>query len=362
MTKNLRRNLASFFRAHVDGSTGLGAQLLAAAQEGGRGDKILRILKRDPSLIHVADPVGDTILHVMARAGNLEAVKGVVWSGKVHWLSEVLMEQNLQGNTPLHLAIANRHERVAQVLYGAEFRAGSVANEDGVNPLALASEAGLFFAQPLSGTVDIELDLIRSDLDESRHGNDHKKESDAKLNIDFHRALINGREDLVVEALRDHPYLASRKLRLMGTFLHVAAKLGQVGMLRLMVGQMTLDEVASLMLEENEEGCTPLHVALKRSHTDVASYLIELAPRAAYQVDKNGVSPLYLAVERGYEDLVKFVFQMIPVASISSSTRQSLLTARKASLGHAAIKARKLSMYGLHYIHVLFFNISLIYL
>jgi len=81
--------------------------------------------------------------------------------------------------------------------------------------------------------------------------------------------------------------------------------------------------------------------------------LIKLEPRAAYQVNKDGVSPLCLAVEGGYEDLVKYVFQMVPVASISPSTRQSLLAAKKASLGNTAIKARNLGMYGLCYTYLL---------
>ena len=116
--------------------------------------------------------------------------------------------------------------------------------------------------------------------------------------------------------MRRQTYLASRKLGSMGTFLHAAAKLGQVGVLRLLVGQMTHDEAASLMLVGNHRGSTPLHVALEENHKDVAGYLIELAPRAAYQVDKKGVSLLYLAIERGYEDLVKYVSQIIPVANI----------------------------------------------
>ncbi|KAJ8442241.1 hypothetical protein Cgig2_005181 [Carnegiea gigantea] len=297
----------------------LGAELLSAAREGHGGDEIIRILEGEVTLSHVTDPVWDTILHILARAGNVEVATQVVGLVKRHELTEVLMEQNLQGDTPLQLAIANRHEGIALLLYLADSRAGSLAN---------------------AATVDIELDLVRSDLDESCHSNHHKQEYDDRLNINFYRAIINGREDLVLEALREHPYLASRMLGSMGIFLHVAAKLGQVGVLRLLVGKMTHDEAASLMLMGTYRGSTPLHVALEGNHRDATSYLIELALGAAYQVDKKGVSPLYLAIERGYEDLVKYVFQMIPIAKISRSTLQSLPTDKKASLGNAAIKAR----------------------
>lgn len=322
----------------------LEAELLSAAQEGRGVDEIIRILEGDPTLIHVTDPVGDTTLHILARAGNLELVKQVVGWVRKHQLTEVLMEQNLQGDTPLHLAAANRHEGVARLLYFAESRAGSIVNKGGVNPLALAREAGIGLSRKLAGTVDIELDLVRSDLDETCHRNHQKQEDDVRLIIKFDRAIINGREDLVLEALREHPYLASRMLGSMGSFLHVTAKLGHVGVLRLLVGQMTHDEAASLMLVGNYRGSTPLHVALEGNHKDAASYLIELAPGAAYQVDKKGISPLYLAIERGCEDLVEYVFQMIPIAKISRSTIESLLTAKKASLGNAAIKARNLGL------------------
>ena len=87
--------------------------------------------------------------------------------------------------------------------------------------MALAREAEFVFRsfnRLGAGTADIELDLVRSDLDESCHSNHQKQEYDVRLNINFYRAITNGQEDLVLEALREYPHLASRMLGSMGTF------------------------------------------------------------------------------------------------------------------------------------------------
>ncbi|KAJ8442244.1 hypothetical protein Cgig2_005184 [Carnegiea gigantea] len=345
---------------------GVGAELLAAAWEGHKGDEILRMLEADPTLIHMTDPVGDTALHIVARAGNLEVAEQLVGWLEKQGLTEVLLEQNSQGDTPLHAAAANRHEHVACLFYVAEFAANCVKNDAGVSPFQLAEEAG-FVLQRFHGheaspvfKADIEMVLVRTDLDESSchrsSGDDEDQKLDDRLLDDFYWAVEDGREDLVVEALRDSPDLASRRLGPpLGTFLHVAARLGQVGLLRLLVRHMTLDEAVSLILDQdNDNGETALHAALEENHEDAARYLIQLAPTAAYQVNKEtvkrsrdiqaGVSPLYLAVEKGHHDIVKCMLQAMPVATISPSTRESLFTPKSSSLVNVAIRARNLDI------------------
>ena len=48
------------------------AQALLCAALEGDGATITRILQSDPTLIHVADAVGDTVFHVVTRASYLD--------------------------------------------------------------------------------------------------------------------------------------------------------------------------------------------------------------------------------------------------------------------------------------------------
>ena len=349
-----------------DDNMALGAELLAAARHGRGGTEVIRILEGDPTLIHVVDPVGDTTLHVAARVGNLEVAELVVGFVKKYGLTEVLMEQNVQGDTPLHVVLTNRREHLARLLYQAEPRAASLLNADGVSPWTLAREAGFdlynshddergrppvgIFKAPL---LDIEMELLYRALGDrdSLASTQNLTSRSYQINVNnadkhylFLEAILDGREDLVLELLRKHPDLIRHKDPRWGTALHRPADIGQVRMLRLLVGELTPEEAASMMLEGNLMDNTPLHLALEGYHKDAARYLIDFAPMAAYQVNKKGVSPLYWAVERGYEDIVKYVFLLMPVAAISPATRESLLMAKKASLGHAAIKVRNLGM------------------
>uniref|UniRef100_A0A7C8YI55 Uncharacterized protein n=1 Tax=Opuntia streptacantha TaxID=393608 RepID=A0A7C8YI55_OPUST len=313
----------------------LGAELLSAAREGCGGDEILRILEGDPTLIHVTDPVGDTTLHIVARAGNLEVANQVVGLVRKYELTEVLMEQNLQGDTPLHVAAANRHKHVTRLLYKAERRAGSLLNEDEASPWGLAAEAGFSlddFTEFSQGYTSNKVPCIAV-------------LTHIEMDIQY-RALLeipdNDQQHLVLQALREDPDLVTRKLSWRGTLLHIAAERGLVGMLRLVIGQMAPDEAGRLMLEGNDDGDTALHVALEEDHKHTARYLIKREPRAAYQVNREGVSPLCLAVQRGFVDLVQYVFKKMPIANLSLSTRESFLVPKKASLLNAAFTVRNL--------------------
>ena len=264
-----------------DDSIVWGAELLAAARDDRAGTEVIRILEEDPTLIHVADLVGDTILHVMARVGWLEVAELVVGFVKKQGLAEVLMEQNLQGDTPLHVALTNRRHHLARLVYLAEPRAAAILNEDGVSPWTLARQAGFdlhderdrtpggIFKGPL---LDIEMELVYRalspcDSSASTQSLDtrsyHVNVSHEDKHYLFLEAILDGREDLFLELLRKHPELIHHRDARWGTSLHRPANIGQVGMLRLLVSEMTLEEAASMMLEGNSMNNTPLHLALE---------------------------------------------------------------------------------------------------
>ncbi|KAG2301399.1 hypothetical protein Bca4012_059675 [Brassica carinata] len=79
--------------------------------------KILEeILKRCPEALELLDKDGQNILHVAARNGKLEPIKFILRIYKDKNKKKLINEQDVDGNTPLHLATKNWHAKVVSML------------------------------------------------------------------------------------------------------------------------------------------------------------------------------------------------------------------------------------------------------
>lgn len=79
--------------------------------------KILEeILKRCPEALELLDKHGQNILHVAARNGKLEPIKFILKNYKDQNKKKLINEQDVGGNTPLHLATKNWHPKVVSML------------------------------------------------------------------------------------------------------------------------------------------------------------------------------------------------------------------------------------------------------
>ncbi|CAH8361680.1 unnamed protein product [Eruca vesicaria subsp. sativa] len=79
--------------------------------------KILEeILKRCPEALELLDKHGRNILHVAARNGKLEPIKFILKIYKDKNKKKLINEQDVDGNTPLHLATQNCHPKVVSML------------------------------------------------------------------------------------------------------------------------------------------------------------------------------------------------------------------------------------------------------
>lgn len=325
-------------------------ELLDAALEGD-GGAIMRILESDPTLIHVADAVGDTIFHFVARAGYLDIAKQLIELVRNHAQSEELIEQNSQGDTPLHLAVKNRHEELAKCLFQVNIEAIFIANNDGLRPQGIAKAHGisaLWCYMNFFLCADIEMAIRRSALlKENEESNVDKSTGVIRLL----KAALEGEEDNAHQIFEEDPSLLLHKDPRWGTALHAAAMGGRVGMLRMLAGFMNHDQQVRLMLERDDDHNTALHVLMLNQslfldkRKEGANFLVQAPPKMAYLVNKKGVSPLHLALKEGFEDLVSYVFQVMPISSVSHSIRQTLVMPRnKSSLALAAVKARSLGI------------------
>lgn len=74
------------------------------------------ILKRCPEALELLDRNGQNIFHVAAKNGKLKIIKFILKCYKDENLDKLINEQNVDGNTPLHLAAKNWHPKVVSML------------------------------------------------------------------------------------------------------------------------------------------------------------------------------------------------------------------------------------------------------
>jgi ankyrin repeat protein len=120
---------------------------------------VLLIVDLAPWLLSKKNSKGDTVLHILARAGHQHTVMGLVLNlehyehssfgngYKPESESATLRAQNEEGNNVLHEALIHEHEMLASFLF-AFVRLDPEAlydlNKEGKSALYLATEAGFF--------------------------------------------------------------------------------------------------------------------------------------------------------------------------------------------------------------------------
>jgi ankyrin repeat protein len=125
------------------------------------------------------------------------------------------------------------------------------------------------------------------------------------------QAAIEGGDVAKVEALigSDKDRL-NMSTRLFGTWLHVAASLGQLEIVKRLV-----DMGADVNAVGGLEGSTPLHLAAAAGHLDIAKYLLSHGATLDASAPEN--NPLFGAIYGGHTEMVKLLMD----AGIDTSVR-----------------------------------------
>ncbi|KAK9735743.1 hypothetical protein RND81_04G224400 [Saponaria officinalis] len=295
-----------------------GAELLAAAEEG-RGAGVLSILVKNPALIRTGDFVGNTVLHMAARDGDIVTVCNLIAfleERQDEDLEKVLRDVNADGDTALHLGLKNRHPEVVYHLIKAEMWAETIRNNDGITTYVLPMEGGFNEACELS--------------------------ADGLTGPELYRAISMDDEDTLITGLRRNgKELLWHKDHRGETLLHAAVTASGMRLLCKLVQFMISNGLTDAALLGNREGSTALHLATEFRKFSKAICLIKAEPTAVYQVNNKGVSPLYLAVKFRHEDLVKLMVTQSRLLPWESEMR---LHPKHATLAHLAIKARSLGI------------------
>lgn len=101
------------------------------------------IISKFPNLLQKVNLMGETALHVAARAGNLNIVvilgRSITESSLYDELTDA---KSKNGDTALHAALKGKHVEVAFYLVSVKHGVSFDKNIDEVSPLYLAVEAG----------------------------------------------------------------------------------------------------------------------------------------------------------------------------------------------------------------------------
>ncbi|KAK7991457.1 hypothetical protein PG988_000251 [Apiospora saccharicola] len=153
-----------------------------------------------------------------------------------------------------------------------------IAKKPGSTPIELETAPR---AEPQSSTTGGQNDFLQKP---------NMSKTEKKLIRSLHTALIGKHSGDITALLRQGANIDSRLNSMGDRAIHIAARNGDMDSVR------TLQRHAADMKPHNEQGCTPLMVALHNAHVDVSSFILENSPYAPDR-DITGKLALHYAAE-----------------------------------------------------------------
>ncbi|KAG7557744.1 Ankyrin repeat [Arabidopsis suecica] len=257
-----------------------GYSVLHLAAVWGRVETVKSIVSECPCLLLEQDSRGQLPLHVAAGAGHIAVVEALVatLTFVLVTLSEeekervnVYVRKNINGDTPLHLALRNKNVKTATFLVNTDQQASFLANKDGISPLYMAVEAG-------------KVSLVKAMLKTTK--NDGLEGRDSNLN-----SQLEGRKYLVHAALK-------------------ARNKGMVAVADIL--NVILKEFPTLDDELDEEGRTCLSFGASIGFLDGVSYLLRRSTKNVYVCNVDGSFPIHIAVEQRHTEIVRVIHAHCP--------------------------------------------------
>ncbi|KAL1826608.1 hypothetical protein ACET3Z_005020 [Daucus carota] len=276
----------------------------------------------------IPNELGETILHVESKKGDIEHVRFLVSAFAYKGL---LIKLDKSEQTALHLAALHGHTRVVEVLIAAARRnlSSSSANDDAHNQVSnfhnfirqanVQERNTTLHLAVLSGYVAIVKLLVEADPNDS-----HVQNNEGKTPIFI--AVENGYKDIIKEMCTNCTALSLDGPHGRTTALHALIKnIGQVtkganNMIKMMIeaakGWSSAEDPSLLKFKEifsrtDESRSTVLQLAMERNYVDVVKLILQEDP--AYQpvpeIKRHGIMRLiYKAVDEKYsKDILEFL-------------------------------------------------------
>ncbi|XP_055354548.1 serine/threonine-protein phosphatase 6 regulatory ankyrin repeat subunit B-like isoform X2 [Paramacrobiotus metropolitanus] len=259
-------------KAFVNSKTKLGVTALHLASMKGHIDIVRLLVEKYDATVDALSTAMKTPLHLAAQFDQMEVCELLLTMGAnpnatdhVRTLCKIFNEFLLfgyrlqHGQTCLHIAAENDHERVVQLFLKV------LADK---NPMNMADVRGHTIAHisAKNGSVDV-MELL----------------------------LSFNKEDIISTRVRGSD----------STVLHVAAAGGHVQLVKMLV------DAGAPVAVENSDGMTALHLAARNGHIGVIDVLKEVfSPKVSSL--KNGLTALHLAAYWGQADVARELLTVVP--------------------------------------------------
>ncbi|KAK7094405.1 uncharacterized protein [Littorina saxatilis] len=270
---------------------------------------------------------GNTLLHIAADKGNLEAITLAVKSGasvntkNKNGQTPCQLAQKNQPSTPwamfshFHLLKACKEGNLLAVLWGSRHEQADRSNGD--TALHVASRSGQTQAASILTQLIANVNVKNKKGETPLHcaakaGNTDVASvlilrgaavdlKDGDGSTPLHTAAFNGCTEMV-RLLLEKRGSVGRKDKCGATALHKACENGHTDTARLL-----LETGASVGMKD-KFGATALHKVCENGHTDTARLLLEHRSRVNVK-DRGGRTPLHKAIKSGYTDTVYFLLK-----------------------------------------------------
>jgi ankyrin repeat protein/serine/threonine protein kinase len=237
--------------------------------------------------INARDESGDTSLHLAVHDNRPEIVSFLIANGAK------LNVENIEGNTPLHLAIQYNHlhpdfthNRLEIVSFlidnGAKV---NVKNNNGQTPLHIAVFNKRF--PTLDNTQNIEGLLLENGAEINIQDNHKTTPLDIAVDLQL--------EDTVALLISKHPDVNS-EYKYGRTLLHIAVDFKLNDVAKQLIAKGAFVNAKNNLLQ------TPLHLATTRGSQDIVELLIAKGARVSVR-NVHGQTPLYRAIALGHYDI-----------------------------------------------------------
>lgn len=180
----------------------------------------------------------------------------------------------------------------------------------------------------------------KDDISKLKIGNFYQLKSKEDENSVLHIAGSTGQAQVIAELLPSSKDIITWTNNIGDLAFHSAAKASQFDAVKALMNWKSYKSKeknisAKLLGIQNDEGDTPLHIALENCQEKMAQILMDEYGEACYKLNKNNVSPLYMAIQSKCWELVK---QMIAYTKENKATSEPELIKGK-SIVHVAIDA-----------------------
>ncbi|KAK4850561.1 hypothetical protein QYF36_007836 [Acer negundo] len=272
-----------------------GNTALHIASRSGNKNVVQAIIKIQPCLMYERNQRGETPLHIAAAAGDVNVVKLLFGKMKIDRLlfgqENILRMQDSEDNTPLHMAVRNRHLKVVQELIKVDTEPGFPVNQAGQSPLSIAIDAS---------STNIACWIIRNMPESLNHEGSNNMtllhSAVMRRNIDVTREILNARKDLITKV----------DVKQRNALHYAAAAAYEVNNILALLSK----EDDLLAFKRDCNGQTPIHLATKNGRFGAVKMLVNDYPDVIEVLDNKQHNILHLAAQHGHGDIVSFILKL----------------------------------------------------